>query len=420
MNGPGTVTMSTSNSYTGATTVSGGTLNLSAADAGSIVVTGSGNVTVPGTLAAPGLISVGTNAGDTAVLSINSSGVLNATKATAPSLQAGTGASGSGTITLSSGGTLNTASELWISTASGVHGEMDMTGGVANIGSWLAVGRGGSDGNLNVAGGLLTVASNSGATNLTIASFAGNQGQVTVSGGTVNALNSIYVGESGIGTMTVSGSGVAISTAALFLGRNSGANGTLELDGGAAYAPSIATAVGATSILNFNGGTIIATSGSTPYIGAITTINVRNGTSTFNNGGFNATIASPLAHSNIFGDNATDGGMTFTGSGITTLTAGNSYNGPTNVNGGAVIFPGSSTIGSLAINAAGAAVSLVDGTINLLNLAGGLSLVNSSVMGFEIGNGQNDMIAATGAASATGISTINLASVARLPRAPTD
>ena len=109
-----------------------------------------------------------------------------------------------------------------------------MSGGVASIGSWLAVGRGGDNGNLYVSGGSLTVATN----NLTIASFIGNQGQVTVTGGTVNAVNSIYVGESGTGTMAVSGSGVVRATS-LYVGTNGSANGTYTQSGGLLNAATI-------------------------------------------------------------------------------------------------------------------------------------------------------------------------------------
>ena len=348
---------------------------------------------------------MGPNVGNTAVLNI--SGLLNANYTTAPSLQAGAVSGGTGTINMT-GGTLNTASELWLSSAIGAVGVMNMSGGVANIGSWLAVGRGGDGGNLYVSGGSLNVATN----NLTLASFAGNQGQATISGGTVHAVNSIYVGESGTGTMTITGTGLVISSSALYVGVNSGATGTLELDGGTLNAPSIISGnAGANSTLNFNGGTILAASSSTTFINGISEINVRNNGSTFNNGGFNVTIADLLAHSNIGGDNAIDGGMTFTGSGVTTLTSGNTYTGPTNINRGTVVFPGSSTIGSLAINGAGATLSLNDGTINTLSLSGGLSLVGSSAIGMDIEQGANDQIAATGAASLSGTSTINLTAI---------
>ena len=104
---------------------------------------------------------------------------------------------------------------------------MNMSGGTANIGSWLAVGRGGDGGVLNVSGGSINVATN----NVTIASFAGNAGTLNVSGGTVHAVNAIYDGEGGTGAMTVSGSG-AVTVTSLFVGRNSGASGSYTQTGG--------------------------------------------------------------------------------------------------------------------------------------------------------------------------------------------
>ena len=65
--------------------------------------------------------------------------------------------------------------------------------------------------------------------NLTIASFAGNSGTLNVSGGTVNAVNAIYDGQGGTGSMTVSGSGV-VTAADLQVGVNSGASGAYRAD----------------------------------------------------------------------------------------------------------------------------------------------------------------------------------------------
>ncbi len=448
VNGPGLVTLATTNSYTGATNVNGGTLNLTGAIAntaiavaaggtflqgaaglingsaslstsgaatlagintytGNTIVTGTGALTISGTLStgAAGQITVGPSVIDTAVL--NTSGLLNANFTTAPSLQAGAASGGTGTINMT-GGTLNTASELWLSSAAGAVGVMNMSGGVANIGSWLAVGRGGNGGFLNVSGGSLNVATN----DLTIASFTGNQGTVTVSGGTVSAVNSIFVGEAGTGLLTISGTGLVINNSPLFVGEASGAVGTLELDGGTLNVPSITSGIsGVTSTLNMNGGTIVAATGSTTFINNIGQINVRNNNSTLNNNGFNLTLIDPLVHSAIGGDNAIDGGMTFTGSGVTTLASNNSYTGPTNINRGTVVFPNFSNIGSMAINGAGATLSLVDGMINTLNLAGGLSLAGSSAINLEIESGQNDLVAATGAASLSGTSTVNLTAI---------
>ena len=160
--------LAASDIYTGTTTVTAGTLNLSGSNSGL------------------GLITVGSISGQSAVLDILARHASH------------------------------TTNELWLSTANGAR-DMNVSGGTTNIGSWLAVGRGGNAGTLNVSGGSINVASN----DLTIASFAGDPGQVNISGGTVNAVNSIYVGESGSGAMTISGSGVA-TAASVIVGLNSG------------------------------------------------------------------------------------------------------------------------------------------------------------------------------------------------------
>ena len=97
---------------------------------------------------------------------------LNSPKNTAPSLQVGSGTGGEGVLRVNAGSTLNAASELWLATAESGYGAMDMTGGTANIGSWLALGRGGGQGILNQSGGSITVLTN----NLTIGSFGGAAG----------------------------------------------------------------------------------------------------------------------------------------------------------------------------------------------------------------------------------------------------
>ena len=57
--------------------------------------------------------------------------------------------------------------------------------------------------------------------------------------------------------------------------------------------------------------------------------------------GFNATIAQPLLHSNIAGDEITDGGLTKLGNGTLTLTASNTYTGITTITGGTLVLKGS-------------------------------------------------------------------------------
>ena len=137
-----------------------------------------------------------------------------------------------------------------MSSTTGAIGTMNMSGGTAKIGSWLAVGRGGDSGTLNVSGGSLTIATN----NLTIASFAGNAGAVNVSGGTLNAVNSVYVGESGSGAMTLTGG--LVTATSLIVGKNSGSGGTLNLQPGGLVKTTIIAAGSGTALFNWSGGTL--------------------------------------------------------------------------------------------------------------------------------------------------------------------
>jgi len=217
----GTLVFDRNDSYTVSNSINGATLN----GAGTLYEIGSGTLTYAGNSAGLGLVVVGPNSTDAAVLNI------------VP------------------GSTLNTAGELWLSAAGGAKGTMNVTGGVVTIGSWLAVGRGGTGGVLNVSGGSLNVASN----NLTIASFAGNQGQVNVSGGTVNAVNSIYVGESGTGTMTLSASGL-VTANTVMVGYNSGATGAYTQTGGTLAAP------GGLMVWSGTGSITVSQTGGTPTL----------------------------------------------------------------------------------------------------------------------------------------------------------
>ncbi len=257
---------------------------------GPLTVTNSGSLTIAANTATTGMVIVGAASGDSAILNVPT------------------------------GGTLNTTTELWLSTTNGARGTMNVTGGVANIGSWLAVGRGGNSGTLNVSGGSLNVA----AANLTIASFAGNQGQVNVSGGTVNAVNSIYVGESGSGTMTVSGSGVA-TAASVNVGLNSGSGGTLNLrSGGLLKTANIAKGAGS-GVFNFSGGTL-----QNPPSGNL------NVTMPVNLGG-QGTVAVDSGQTATFSSLASlsgTGGLTKVSGGTMIVQSNNSYAGPTVISGG--------------------------------------------------------------------------------------
>ena len=314
-NGDGVVNINNVNTYTGATTINSGSLNLNGSLAGSAVIVNAGTLsesttgaitgnvaltnigytwlaganslgairaTGPGTLAVTGgttstsnsgLVSVGDTTGDNAVLNVTA-GVLNANKTSIPSIVIGSANIATGTMTIS-GGTVNAAGEVWVSSTTGATGTLNVSGGTLNSGSWLAIGRGGDNGNLNVTGGYVNV----NGSNLTIASFGGNVGQATISGGTVTTVNNFFVGEGGTGTLTLSGTGKILANGAegLRVGRNSGSLGTVNLNTGGTITTTAATGGDGTSTFHFNGGTLKAKTSTTAFMENLDTVDVQSG-----------------------------------------------------------------------------------------------------------------------------------------------
>ncbi|MEZ0388592.1 MAG: autotransporter-associated beta strand repeat-containing protein [Verrucomicrobium sp.] len=66
----------------------------------------------------------------------------------------------------------------------------------------------------------------------------------------------------------------------------------------------------------------------------ITRANVRDGGVVIDTNGYDVTIAQNLLHSDIVGDNATDGGLTKNGAGMLTVTGENTFTGDVTVNAG--------------------------------------------------------------------------------------
>ena len=291
--GAGTLTLSaTGNAYTGTTTVNAGTLALSG------TYTGGGALTV--------------NAG--ATLSGSSSGTNTLGNFLV------TGASSAATLT---SGTYNVASTSG-NTMIDNGGSLTVSGATLNInnvsGGFFPIG--------NTANTTSTVTLNSGA--ITVANNFGvelgriGNGVLTINGGTFT--------ENGSG-----GQGLILGEQATSGGGAQG--GTVNLNGGTLVTRKLTSPNGA-NVFNFNGGTLQAgsTNGAASFWASSVrlTANVRNSGGTIDNNGTSITIAQPLVHSTISGDNATDGGMTFKGSSgfTTTLSGANTYTGATTVNSG--------------------------------------------------------------------------------------
>ena len=155
-----------------------------------------------------------------------------------------------------------------------------------------------------------------------------------------------------------------------------------------------------TQTFNFNGGTLQAsTAGSTTFLARnLTTANVRNGGAIINTNGFSDTIAQPLLHSTVGGDNATDGGLTKNGAGNLTLSGANTYTGTTTVNAGALVINGANT--------GTGAVSVMGGTLL------GQSTAPSGML--TVASGANLAPGATVAANGTTAATAGVLTVGAL------
>ncbi len=200
---------------------------------------------------------------------------------------------------------------------------------------------------------------------------------VNLSGGTLNVgtptAQSLFLCSRGTGIFNVTISGV-VRCATFDVSRNIGPTyGKVNIDGGRmevnrfGTATSASTGVaGAVAILNFNGGLVLARQNNATFIqGATTcpiTCMVRSGGAKIDSTNFNITVLEPLQHDTNAAAPATDGGLLKLGSGILTLTAGNSYTGPTTISNGTLAVNGSISTNTCTVATNG--VLAGTGTIN--------------------------------------------------------
>jgi len=274
--GEGTLTLSGTSTYAGATTIRDGTLRLTG---GSIDI-------------GPNNFYLAYDGGETATLTISGGSFKNTG-------YFGVGWGNSGACT----------------------GTVNQTAGAANGGS-VIVGRsmvGGDNGYgfYNLSGGSFTVG------NLRIGNTAAGIGVVTVSGTGSLSATACRIGEYGTGTFTMNGGSATFGDVTLAL--NSGSTGVLNLNGGTLTVPGLIMGAGASAILNFNGGALKAGAANAKFLDGLTAANILGGGAVINDGGFAITIGQVLAGT---------GSLTKTGTGTLTLTASSVCSGVTTVSGG--------------------------------------------------------------------------------------
>ena len=267
-----------------------------------------------------------------------------------------------------SGGTNTVLGEIWIGNGAGgtngLAGTYNLSGGILNANSWVAIGRNSAQGLFNMTGGIFN--KNAGG-NFTIAGIGTTQtGTFTQSGGAfTNTATETWVGETGIGIFTITNTATARLGLLRFATANAAANGTVNLDGGTLTVNSMNKGTG-TATFNFNGGTLKAGGASAVFMTGLNTANVKAGGAFINDDGFAITIGQALLNSG-------GGGLTKSGGGTVTLTGVNTYTGATAVNAGTLAIRTSATgAGSYSVADTAklsATVHVLNGQINMSTLS---------------------------------------------------
>jgi autotransporter-associated beta strand protein len=270
------------------------------------------------------------------------------------------------------GGTINCLSEYQIATDNPLAVCTNNIGGnaVLNVANWLAVGRNGGKGTLNISGNAAITKTGVNGGNVTLGGDNGGTptGVINQTGGTfTNTATQTWIAENYLGTWNLSGGAAVLGV--VHLTQNSSANGTFNLNGGDLTATEIADN-GGTGTLNLNGGTLHAGApANNPWIHNINGgVYLQAGGVTIDSAGNNVTISQVLADGG-------GGGLTKTGNGTLTLSGANNYTGPTVISAG--------TLATTTMSTGAGSYTVGNGTVLGLQVAGSLnSQLNASSVTF--------------------------------------
>ena len=380
-NGLGMLTLTGTNTYTGQTSVTAGTLALPTG--GSIRVSGgTANLFVAGTAAnAPtlnvsggsvtaGVVRLGNNPGEVGTITQSAGTVTINGSGSGQGLFVGYNTNDTGLYTLT-GGNLVLNNQSSVGTFG--NGILNQSGGTVTVGSFVTLGLGvynGGSGTYNLSGtGIL-----SGGTVVVGGNNGSGTGFLHQTGGTIN-VSSLHIGENdegsgAVGTYTLD-QGTATATA-VYLGINTSSTGTVNLNGGTLTTGSVLGVMG-TSTFRFNSGTLQASVSSTGFFSGFTNAYVGTGGAVINTNGFNVTVAQTLTHDTTLG--TTDGGLTKVGAGILTLTAANTFTDTTAVNAGTLAISANGGLGKGNVTiAAGGVLTLATGVTAAHNASTGTTL----------------------------------------------
>jgi autotransporter-associated beta strand protein len=383
--GAGTLVLSAANTYTGATNINGGVLQIasggSLSSAGDINSTAGGNLSIVGsvTMAANTYFAVGngilnttgTTSIDGGTLAVgNNAFLIGGSRNGLPGAGGlGTFVVNSGTVTVSAGGGTGggqDTSAIWLAPYASSTSQLVLNGGVLSTGRQIQ----------NGSGSPSTVAFNGGTIQLTADRANIISGVTTVihSGGAIvdtNGFNGAFLQALSSGTGATAGGLTKLGSGTLTLSAANTYTGTTTVSAGSLrYGAANAISTGPISIQN---GATLDLATFSDSVGAVTLTSgniIGTGTLT-STAGFTVTsgsIAAPLAGS---------AGLTKQGSGTVVLSGANPYSGATLINGGVLQIASGG-----ALSSAGSINSTAGG---LLSISGSVTMAANTY--FAVGGG---------------------------------
>ncbi len=385
--GPGALTLSGTQTYSGPTTVNAGTLTISGTlppsditNNGSLTLAPTASQIYSNTLSGPGSVSVNASA----VLNLSGTNTFtgNLTNNSGLLILSNNQAAGFGTVVYN-GGNVVVASGVLIANNFSIptsttdlsmmatnSGTGTWAGNIVNLGggaSW----RPGSDGGTLVFTGTAALGGRNFIVPRGTVQFASNA--VVSATGTATAFGRDTSGNSRSANVTIKNNAVVTlgvcsqgggkpgkwvmltiqDNALLSTGANnfdlnnitaSGIATTNRLNGGTFLVGGFVKSTNSNTIY-FNGGVLKAGMNNTAFLPVLSSQSdyVQAGGAIIDDGGFAITIAAPLMHDPALGATV-DGGLTKLDSGTLTLTANETYTGPTIINAGTLALSGSSSI----------------------------------------------------------------------------
>ncbi len=264
----------------------------------------------------------------------------------------GDGATGVANV---SDGLIDANNEFWVGQGGTGDGTLNLSGsGAIQTGSWVAIGRGGGSGTVNMTGG--TFLEDNGGTHFIIGTSNGTGEWIQSGGETTIANNPVWLAEndSSVGTLTLSGTGIFTANDGFIVARDGATTGTLNLDGGTFTTRWLRGGAG-TSTANFDGANLVGFADEGDFLSGLQTTDIQAGGLTIDSAGFSLTGTQVLDGT---------GGLTKVGAGSVALTGAHGYSGPTSVSAGSLTLGNIHTgTGDLTV-ADGAALGLTEDTVD--------------------------------------------------------